>query len=114
MMIQHTGQWLFGAAVGFVAIGLDEALIKPIAKKFFKRRLLKYAPIAMQLLDEQMLGLLAHGSGSRIETLLTERLESLTGESWKKSEINELFSLYDPRITADRVSSSNDQANSDK
>jgi hypothetical protein len=37
-----------------------------------------------------------------MEALLTERLELVTGESWKKSEIDELFSIYDARITADK------------
>lgn len=101
-MIKATAEWLAIGAIGFLSIGLQEAVIKPIAKSFFKRKLVKYAPIAMQFLDQEIAKMLAQGNSKQMEASLIERLESLTGESWNKNEINELFSLYDPRITASK------------
>lgn len=113
-MIEAAAQWLAIATISFLLIGLQEAVVKPIAKSFFKRKIIKYAPIAMRFLDQEMLGMLAQIDGAQMENSLIEQLEFLTGESWKKSEINELFSLYDPRITADKASTNHDQANPDK
>lgn len=113
-MIETAAQWLVIATIGFLSIGLQEAIVKPIAKSFFKRKIVKYAPIAMRFLDQEMIGMLAQVDGAQMESSLIEQLEFLTGESWKKSEINELFSLYDPRITADRIGTTSDQANPDK
>lgn len=101
-MTESTVEFLRVAVIGFLSIGLEEALIKPIAKSFFKRKILKYAPVAMNFLDRELAGMLSGKNGSQIESALVERLEGLTGESWKKQEIDELFLLYDPRITASK------------
>jgi hypothetical protein len=113
-MIESSVQWLTLAVIGFLSIGLQEAVVKPIAKSFLKRKIIRYAPAAMRFLDQEMAGMLAQDNGGQMEASLIEQLEFLTGESWKKSEIDELFSLYDPRITADRVSSNDDKTNPDK
>ena len=89
-------------AVAFASIGLEEAVIKPIAKKFIKRKILKYAPMAMNFLDEQMPRLLTQKDAQDMSILLKETLEGATGESWDEKEINELFEIYDPRITAEK------------
>jgi hypothetical protein len=106
-MIESTVQWLAFVVVSFLSIGVMEALVKPLAKSFFKRKVVKYAPIAMQLLDERIPRALASGDDRSIEDMLITRLESLTGESWSKSEINEFFSLYDPRITVNKLRANN-------
>jgi hypothetical protein len=113
-MIEAAAQWLTIAVISFLSIGLQEAVIKPIAKSFFKRKIVKYAPVAMRFLDQEMTRMLAQDNGKQMEASLIEQLECLTGESWKKSEIDELFSLYDPRITANIVNNSDDKTNPDK
>jgi hypothetical protein len=44
-----------------------------------------------------------HSEG--INELLRNRLEALTGQEWGDKEIDEMFKIYDPRITADKHSS---------
>lgn len=101
-MIGSMTEFIFAAMVGFVSIGVREALVKPIATRFVKRKILKYAPAAMQFLDEQMPRMLVQSSSDGINELLRSRLQSVTGEEWGDKEINEMFRIYDPRITADR------------
>jgi hypothetical protein len=94
--------WASGAAIAFISIGIEEALIKPIAKRFVKKKIIKYAPVAMQFLDEQMPRMIVQNTGDGIGASLRKRLESITGESWEDKEIDEMFKIYDPRITADK------------
>lgn len=101
-MIGSMTEFIFAATVGFVSIGVREALVKPIATRFVKRKILKHAPAAMQFLDEQMPRMLVQSSSDGINELLRSRLQSVTGEEWGDREINEMFRIYDPRITADR------------
>lgn len=90
-------------AIGFLAMGLVEALIKPIAKTFVQRRLLRHAPTLLTFLDHQMPTLLQVYRGAELEQVLRTQLEKLTGESWEGANLDPLFRLYDPRITADRL-----------
>lgn len=90
---------------GFLAMGLIEALIKPAAKRFMQRRLMRWAPTLLTFLDHQMPSLLQAYRGAELEQVLRTQLESLTGESWAGQSLDPLFRLYDPRITADRLHS---------
>ncbi len=86
----------------FIAIGLTAAIITPIAKRVVKRRLIRWAPIAMDILDREMPQLFGNRSGQDLTDMLRTKLETLTGESWSDSDLNQVFELYDPRITADK------------
>ena len=92
-------------AIGFLAMGLVEALVKPIAKRFVQRRLLRHAPAVLTFLDHQMPTLLMAYRGHELEQVIRTQLEKLTGESWQGANLDPLFRLYDPRITADRLHS---------
>lgn len=101
-MIVSMTEFVFAAAIGFISIGVQEVVIKPIATRFIKKKILKYAPAAMQFLDEQMPRMIVQNSSEGINELLRSRLESITGEKWGDKEMNEMFEIYDPRITADK------------
>jgi hypothetical protein len=89
-------------ALAFLLLGVQEALIKPIAKTLLKRKIIKHAPAAMQFLDEKMPGAFSRYNARDLNTQLKERLESITGESWGEKEVDEMFKIYDPRITANK------------
>jgi hypothetical protein len=89
--------------VGFLMLGVTEAVIKPIAKRFIRRKILKYAPVAMDVLDKQLPRLLGTYSGKELEQIVSYKLEELTGEPWDKAELDQIFGLFDVRITADRT-----------
>lgn len=89
--------------VAFLVLGVVEAVIKPIAKRFVQRRLLQHAPTLLGFLDAQMPSLLQAYRGQELEQVVRTQLEKLTGESWAGENIDEVFRLYDPRITADRL-----------
>ena len=97
----------------FVGVGVTKALIEPIAKRVIKNKVMRFAPAALKLLDEQIPGLLGKWSGEEIEQLVRQKLESATGESWSKQEIDSVFQLYDVRIGASKALT-NVQANPDQ
>lgn len=92
----------FLIAVALFSIGLEEAVVKPVLKKIFQRKITKYAPLAMKFLDEQMPRLLTQKDAQDMNVLLKDTLELVTEESWNEKEINQFFKIYDPRITAER------------
>lgn len=91
--------------LAFGGIGLVEAVIKPVAKRWTQRRILAVAPSVLTLLDRQMPELLKQLDGNQLEQIVRHKLETLTGESWQNRDIEPIFKLYDPRITADRQQS---------
>jgi hypothetical protein len=101
-MIEFAIQNLTSIFLAFILLGVQEAIIKPIAKTLIKRKIIKYAPAAMQYLDERVPAVFSRYNSKEMSYQLKARLESITGESWKDSEINEMFKIYDPRITADK------------
>jgi hypothetical protein len=101
-MIEFAIQNLTSVLLAFILLGVQEAIIKPIAKTLIKRKIIKYAPAAMQYLDERVPAAFSRYNSKEMSYQLKARLESITGESWKDNEINEMFKIYDPRITADK------------
>lgn len=91
--------------IGFLALGLAEAVIRLLAKRWIERRLMRWAPTLFNFLDHQMPSLLQAYRGPELEQVLRTQLEHLTGESWADQSLDPLFRLYDPRITADRLHS---------
>lgn len=96
---------LIEAILFFLTLGFTEAVIKPVAKQWVRRRVIKYAPMVLEILDKQMPELLKAYDGKQLEQVVRSKLESLTGETWSKEELDEVFRMYDPRITADKTTS---------
>jgi hypothetical protein len=91
------------ATVFFLTLGFTEAVIKPIATRWVRRKVIKYGPVVLGLLDTQMPNLLKEHDGKQLEQIVRTKLEGLTGESWSEEELDEVFMMYDPRITADKT-----------
>lgn len=88
--------------IDFIILGVTAAIVTPIAKRVVKRRLIRWGPAAMELLDRELPHLFGRYSGVEITAMLRTKLETLTGESWSDADLDDVFQLYDPRITADR------------
>lgn len=86
----------------FLLLGLTTAIVAPIAKRVVKRRLIRWGPVAFELLDRELPQLFGQYSGAEITAMVRSRLETLTGESWSDADLDQVFHHYDPRITADR------------
>lgn len=93
----------------FVGVGFAKAIVEPIARRVFRQKVMKYAPIALQFLDAQVPGLIGTAKGEDIEEMVRKKLESLTGENWSQSEIDSVFQLYDVRIGATKALSNGQQ-----
>jgi hypothetical protein len=96
-------RWLIDLAAAFLLLGLIEAVIKPIAKRFVQRRILRVAPLVFAQLDPYLPALLQHCNGAQLEQIVRTKLEALTGESWAGEDLGLLFRLFDPRLAADRA-----------
>lgn len=94
---------LIDLSIAFLTIGLVEAVVKPVAKRWVKRRIMAAAPAVLDMLDAQMPDLLRDLTGDQLETVVREKLEAFTGEPWGPQAIDQVFALYDPRITANRL-----------
>jgi len=96
-------RWLLDLAVSFFLLGVIEALVKPLARRFVQRRILAVAPLLFRQLDPLLPGLLQRCSGAEIEKVVRQKLEALTGESWATDDLGPLFALFDPRAAADHA-----------
>jgi hypothetical protein len=83
--------------IAFAMLGLTEAVIKPLAKRFIQRRLLAAAPAILREVDRRLPELIQLPTGEALEARVRELAEQATEESWSSRELDELFSLFDLR-----------------
>lgn len=83
----------------FLGIGLTEAVVKPVAKRWMQRRILKAAPVILRAIDAQLPELLTLPTGAALEARVRSIAEEATGESWAEDDLGPLFELFDLRRT---------------
>lgn len=81
----------------FIGIGITEAVIKPIAKRWVRRRILRAAPAILRAIDAQLPELLILPTGEALEAQVRTIAEQVTGESWATDDLGVLFELFDLR-----------------
>jgi hypothetical protein len=94
---------LLDLTVSFVVLGLIEAVVKPIAVKWTRRRIVATAPQVLEMLDILLPDALKVMSGDDLDRFVRTAFSSLTGDDWSKENLDYFWELYDPRISADRV-----------
>lgn len=92
--------WLLDLAVAFLALGLLEAVVKPLARRFVQGRILAIAPALFRQLDPLLPGLLQHCSGAELEQVVRKKLEALTGESWASDGLGRLVCALRPACSS--------------
>ena len=88
---------LIDLAIIFIGIGLTEAVVKPIAKRWIQRRILRAAPVILREVDRRLPELLTLPSGAALEARVRTIAEQVTGESWATDDLGPLFELFDLR-----------------
>lgn len=99
-----------GAAVinllwAFVVLGLIEAVIKPLAKRWVQRRILRAAPAILRAVDARLPELLTLPTGAALESRVRSIAEEVTGESWATDDLGPLFEMFDLRRAVTRPES---------
>lgn len=94
---------LLDLAVTFTTIGFFEAVVKPIAIKVVRRRILKWAPIVLDALDPVMPEMISRYNKEELEEIVRRKFEELTGEEWTTQDVAPFWVLYDPRINAEAL-----------
>ena len=87
---------------GFILLGLVEAVIKPVAKRWVRRRILRAAPAILRAIDAQLPELLTLPTGAALESRVRTIAEEVTGESWATDDLGPLFTLFDLRRAVQR------------
>ena len=86
----------------FVLLGLVEAVVKPLAKRWIQRRILRAAPVILREVDRRLPELLTLPTGAALESRVRSIAEEVTGESWATDDLGPLFTMFDLRKAADR------------
>lgn len=90
-------------AIGFLVLGVVEALIKPLAQWFVERRLRAALPRLFEMLDPLMPGLIAQYTPGELEDIVRAHLTEITGDDWSSENVDAVFRLYDPRANAEHL-----------
>jgi len=93
---------LIDLAIIFIGIGLTEAVVKPIAKRWIQRRILRAAPVILREVDRRLPELLTLPTGAALESRVRTIAEQVTGESWATDDLGPLFTLFDLRRVVQR------------
>ncbi len=94
--------WLVDVIYAFVLLGVVEALIKPLAKRFVERKLIRALPLVFDALDPIMPELLRQYTAAELEDIVRAYLTKFTGDDWSGRNVDAFFERYDPRLTAAR------------
>lgn len=94
---------LYNLGVSFLVLGVVEAVIKPVAKRFVQRKIIKYAPMVYRVIDPMMPYLLVRYSGAELEQIVRQKFTELTGEDWSQTNLEPFWQWYDPRKNADHA-----------
>lgn len=86
----------------FLGLGITEAIIKPLAKRFVQRRILSSAPAILRAIDARLPELLTLPTGEALESQVRTIAEEVTGESWATDDLGPLFELFDLRRAVQR------------
>ena len=93
-------RFLLDAILAFLVLGVTEAVLKPIAKRWVQRRMLAAAPVVLKHLDERLPSLLLISDANGVESYVRELFEEATGEDWSTADLNPFFRLFDIRKAA--------------
>lgn len=86
----------------FIGMGITEAILKPIAKRWVKRRIISVAPIVLKEIDKRLPELIQLSSGKDLEDQVRKIAEDATGESWKDTDLGPIFTLFDLRKAVEK------------
>lgn len=96
----------FDLTVTFATIGFIEAVVKPIATRVVRRRILKWAPIVLDALDPVMPEMVSRYNKQELEEIVRRKFEELTGEEWTTKDVAPFWVLYDPRANSAKLNPS--------
>jgi hypothetical protein len=96
-------EFILIALYTFLVLGLTEAFIKPLAKRWVQRRLLAATPAVLEKLDKALPQMTLNLTGAELESEVRSMFEQVTGEDWSQADMNPFFELFDIRIAADHL-----------
>lgn len=96
---------LLDLAIAFAMLGITEAVVKPLAKRWVQRRILRAAPAILRAIDASLPELLAQPTGTALEVQARSIAEEMTGEFWAEADLGPLFTMFDLRRAVTRPES---------
>lgn len=98
--------WGFNLVVSFGLLGLIEAVIKPAATYWVRRKIIRWTPVALAYVDKMFPDLVVGRSSEDLDQLVRVKFSELTGEDWSTADLNYFWKLYDPRVTLHKLANS--------
>jgi len=93
--------WLFDfLSISFVFLFI-EGIAKPLTHYFFNQKIRQYGPAVFDFLDKNMPELLLQYNGQQLTEIVKHKLHDVSGQTVTTKDLERLFELYDPRLTAD-------------
>ena len=93
--------WLFDfLSISFVFLFI-EGIAKPLTHYFFNQKIRQYGPAVFDFLDRTMPELLIQYNGQQLTEIVKHKLHDISGQIISTSDVDKIFKLYDPRLTAD-------------
>ena len=89
--------FLLDLTIAFLLIGVIEAIVKPIAMRVIKWKIVKYGALAMAFLDAHVTDI-TDLPPEELEHNLRLYMEAVTEMEWKDEELNDIFKLHDLRL----------------
>ena len=88
---------LIDLAIIFLGIGLTEAVVKSVAKRFVQLRILRAAPVILRAIDAHLHELLTLPTGAALQARVRSIAAEATGEGGPEDDLGPLFELFDLR-----------------
>jgi hypothetical protein len=82
-----------------------EGIAKPLTQYFFNQKIRQYGPAVFDFLDRSMPELLIQYNGQQLTEIAKHKLHDVSGQKITTSDVDKIFKLYDPRLTANFQSS---------
>ena len=100
-------RFLFDVLISFIILGLFEAVVKPFAIQVTKKSIIKLTPLVLDKFDEAFPNLINNKSLEDLDSFVRTTFSELSGEDWSNVNIDYFWDVYDPRVTLDKLKSSN-------
>lgn len=97
--------WAFSLFISFILLGLVEAVIKPAATYWVRRKIIRWTPVVLSYVDLVLPDFLLSSGPEDLDQLVRTKFSELTGSDWSTANLDYFWQTYDPRVTLSKLNS---------
>jgi hypothetical protein len=95
--------WAFSLVISFILLGLVEAVIKPAATYWVRRKIIRWTPVVLSYVDLILPDFLLNSGPEDLDKLVRAKFSELTGNDWSNVNLDYFWQTYDPRVTLSKL-----------